>query len=181
MSHRREFVSTVTASVLLATLPGLANANNAQQPAQLRQPQPVKLGPGGAILDVPENKPLLQRIDGTRELTPEELLKLAGMYRDNASTASLAHHLAGSAMAMLATSPSINRAMATVAKTQIEWSILGDAWNAVKDFFTGGTGQKDPAHCKYKCLGTVVYSVLIEKCGSRDSWHLIGLCSGFKW
>ena len=84
-------------------------------------------------------------------------------------------------MAMVVSSRNVDKAMGSIARAEVEWSFWGDVWNKVKNFFTGGTDQKDPAHCKYKCVGLLVISALLEKCGDNDDWHIIGVCSGFSW
>lgn len=141
--------------------------------------RPLKLGRGATVLDVPENRAFLEEIESAQELSPEQLLEMAAIYRDHAATASLANHLASHALAMLARSPAMDHAMKSIAKTEIEWSWLGDAWGAVKNFFTGGTDDKDTTNpCKIKCAGGgwVPVSALVEKCGKNDAWHIIGVC-----
>ena len=136
----------------------------------------LKLGPGATILNVPENREFLKMVERAKDLSPEELLAMARGYRDYPATAPLAQHLANSAMAMIARSPSINKAMKKAGKTRIEWSWLGDLWDDVKDFFTGGGGNPKPP-CKHRCVGFL----FLEKCGSDNKWHVIGVCFGFKW
>ena len=161
-------------------LAGLAAAFPAGLSALQQEPQ-MRLGPGMSILNVPENRQLIARIAAAKPLTPEQLLRIATVYRDHESTAPIAYRMAATALAMLSESKAVNTAMDSIAKTQIEWSWWGDAWKAVKNFFTGGTSEKDPAHCQYKCIGLLAISALVEKCGDRDAWHIIGACSGFKW
>jgi len=172
-SDRRRVLKGAAIAGLAAIVP--------QSLSALEQEPQLRLGPGLSILNVPENRQILARIEATKQLTPEQLLRIATVYRDNPSTAPIAYKLAATAMAMLSSSAAVNRAMASVGKTEIEWSWWSDAWKAVKDFFTGGTDQKDPAHCQYKCVGLLVVSALLEKCGDHDSWHVIGVCSGFRW
>lgn len=136
----------------------------------------LKLGPGAAVLNVPENAEFLKMIETEKDLSPEQLLGLARKYRDYPTTAPLAAHLAACAMEMLVQSPRINQAMKTIEKTEIEWSWWGDAWDAVKNFFTGGGGTPT-SPCKHKCIGFA----LLEKCGSSNQWHIIGICFGFDW
>jgi hypothetical protein len=176
VTHRRDALKGIGTLGLAAILPW----SDATSQSVSRQ-ETLRLGPGGAILNVPENRAVLIRLEQAPELSPEQLLSVASFYRDHPTTATVANRLAWRAVAMLAGSAATNRAMASIAKTEIEWSFLGDVWTKVKNFFTGGTNEKDPSKCRYKCLGLVVYSVLVEKCGDRDDWHVIGLCSGFKW
>ena len=136
----------------------------------------LKFGPGAAVLDVPENKEFLKMAEAGKDLSPEQLLALARGYRDYPATAPLANHIAACAMTMLAHSPRINQAMKTIEKTEIEWSWLGDAWDAVKNFFTGGGGTpRSP--CRHKCVGFL----FLEKCAGNNQWHVIGVCIGFDW
>ena len=176
VTDRRSFVRELAAAGVVTALPwGSSSVEGQQRQAQLR------LGPGAAILDVPENRAVLSRIEQARELTPEQLLSAATFYRDNPATAALAYRLAASAMAMVVSSRNVDKAMGSIARAEVEWSFWGDVWNKIKNFFTGGTDQKDPAHCKYKCVGLLVISALLEKCGDNDDWHIIGVCSGFSW
>lgn len=55
------------------------------------------------------------------ELTPEQLLDIATLYRDNHATRPIADRLAAKAMSMFVSSPSVNKAMETIAKTEVEW------------------------------------------------------------
>jgi hypothetical protein len=178
-TNRREFVTAVTTGGIAATLaglkPGLAQIGREQQPRV--QWERVRLGPGGAILDVPENKTLLAQIARAPELTPEQLLAVAARYRDNPSTATLAYRLAVSAMATITSNQAVDAAVKRIAQVEVPWSIFGDIWRAITDFFTGGTGDRDPTRCRYKCFGVV----LVEKCGDRDAWHIVGICIGFSW
>jgi hypothetical protein len=174
---RRAFLHTVAAGgagVLLGTLP-TALAAKSQQPEIAWER--IRLGPGNAVLDVPENRSLLGAIGKARELTPEQLLAIAAQYRDNPATAALAYRLAASAMAAITSHPAVERAISSIARTEVPGSFFGDVWKAVKNFFTGGTDQKNPAQCKYKCIAVA----LVEKCGDNDAWHIIGICIGFKW
>jgi hypothetical protein len=137
----------------------------------------LKLGPCAAILDVPANREFLKRVNSAKELSPEQLLKLAARYRSNHTTQALGNHLAMSALAKICRSKSINKAMKSVSETEIEWSIFGDIWDAIKGLFSGASSEADPYDCKYACVGVL----LLEKCGKKDHWHIIGVCFGFSF
>jgi hypothetical protein len=161
---RRSFVAASTMAGIVSAVPSLAQAKTADQVPQL------KLGPGGEILDVSENRAALVETERAKPLTPEQLLRLATLYRDYPANLPLSQHLAELAISMFVSSPAVNRAMLTIAKTQVEWSWLGDVYHAVRDFFThtGGSG------CEIKCI---LGSVLVEKCPGKK-YHVIGVCFG---
>ena len=163
LTSRRTFVSSATLAGLGATLPAPLSGEALQAIPKLR------LGPGGEILNVQENKAALDQINAAKALTPEQLLKLAALYRDHPVNGRLADHLAFTAMAMIAQSRSINTAMASIEKTQIEWSWWGDAWKAVRNFFTSHGSP-----CTIKCWFS---SLLVEKCPD-GKYHVIGVCYG---
>lgn len=133
---------------------------------------------GAAIPDCAENREFLARIEEAEELTPRQLLSLAGVYRGSSATRSLSQHLAERAMAKIVANEGVEAAVSEVSRAEVEWSFFGDLWDDVKNFFTGGTDDKDPTRCKHKCVGAgfLGIGVLVEKCGPEDDWHLIGTC-----
>lgn len=166
LTNRRKFVSAAAIAGLASAFPSLTSAQaNAQIPR-------VRLGPGGELLNVAANREWLTEAEKAKPLTPEQLLRLATLYRDYPANVALSHHLAATAMGMIVASPAINRAMESIANTQIEWSWWRDAWNAIKNTFGGGSGGG--TNCQIKCFFD---SVLMEKCGNK-SWHIIGICIG---
>src|SRR6476620_2022122 len=83
-----------------------------------RYPTP-KLGAGGHLLDVPENQDFIRRLRATPSLTPVQLVRLSKAYRKKPALASLADHLLGNSLRMVAATyvgnehgEPINRAMA---------------------------------------------------------------------
>lgn len=150
----------------------------------------LKLGPGATILRVPENEELLRKIEEAPTLSPEELLRLAKLYRDHPATQGLAHHLAFQAMARVTRSPRIKKAMNQIGRTEIEWSYFDDLWDVIEDFFDQGDEPEDRGPisppdlpvCETKCefsLFTWPIGVLIERCGGEQGdWHIIGVCVG---
>jgi hypothetical protein len=157
------------------------------QPAKFPK---VKLGAGGEVLAVPENRDFLERIDREPLLKPQHLLGLASNYRRREATQGIANHLASEAMKTILKDPKMAAAIRKIEADEVGFSIFGDIWGAIVGFFTG-TNPNNPAGtpnpgaqfpCEFKCVGFLV-EVLVERCwtGVGDNygpWHVIGACIG---
>jgi hypothetical protein len=146
----------------------------------------VKLGNHNEILNVPENREILDAIEKAPVLTPRQLLRAAKRYYSREATRQLAMHLAFNAMHRIVKEPAVKKAIKQIGKEQVPWSIFDDIWDAVSDFFVPdqpGPGAF-PVSCEVKCESFLL-GVLIEQCtysdGSKDQWHIVGVCGGFSF
>ena len=151
----------------------------------------MQLGPGGEILNVPQNQAILQQIESAPTLTPQNLLKLATNYSKNEATRGLGNHLASEAMKMIVLDPKTKAAISKIQAEPVGFSVFGDIWGAIVGFFTG-TNPTQPAGtpnpgaqfpCEFKCVGFLVEALLLEKCWTGvginyGPWHIIGAWIG---
>jgi hypothetical protein len=149
----------------------------------------IILGPGGSIPDIPENRELLELIEKTPKLPPEQLLELAIFYQVYPTNAFLAEHLALVAVTEAA-------CIAGGLPDPIEDALCGyDSTreeNAEKrqqartflvyegDAYKGERHSKIAvarAHYEIKCIPSLVFGLglLVETRHGRDP-HVIGVC-----
>lgn len=153
----------------------------------------LTLGPGGVVLDVPENAEFLTGLNGAPRMTPQELLRRAETLYKAEATRGLATHLAFLAMRQILEDQGVQAAAAKVAGEEVGFSLFGDIWGAIVGFFTGtnpnqpqGTPNPGaPWPCQVQCWGEGI-QLMLERCatGVGDNygpWHVIGVCIGFSF
>ncbi len=145
---------------------------------QRPMPHGLILGPGGIVLDVPENREFLEGLEKAPDLKPQELMGIAAALSQNEALRPVALHLFADAVQMFVESPLANRAVEQIARAPVEFSIFGDIWRAIKDALgdlAGGHGRSSGT-CRRRCYALI----LAEKCGDRP-WRVIGVCFGFRF
>jgi hypothetical protein len=131
---------------------------------------------GGEILDVAQNREILQEIDRAKPLNPHQLLQIAGKLTANRSQIDLANRLFRRAIVSLAADSRVREAMMAINNRQMNWSIWGDIWNAVVDVATkideAIFGSPPDSRCDTRCA----FVLLVERCPGHKNWTVIGIC-----
>jgi hypothetical protein len=157
-----------------------------------RYPSP-RLGRGGYLLDIPENKDFTRRLRATQSLAPAELIRLSKAYRRHPALTSLADHLFANAVRKVAaTRPLQSRVgLAVDPADEAFWRELESAEEGLEPEneltpsdeppdpeFPGLPDQAPVDICEFKCTWWTVFFIgtglLWEDCG--DGWHVIGAC-----
>src|SRR5262249_29537443 len=133
-----------------------------------------KINEQGEVLEVPENRELLQAIDKSKSLNPHQLLQIAAKLGENKSQLYLAERLFLRAITSLAADSKVKEAMQAIKDRPMNWSIWGDVWNAVIDAATKLDawifGEPPASICDTRCA----FFLLVEKCPGWKHWHVIG-------
>lgn len=98
----------------------------------------IAFGPGGRILEVPENEQLLAQIHAAPILQPADLFKLSSFYRPFPTNEPLANHLALMALLELVESESVQQAL-----TETDMVSLKAASDFSEDYRDGATDERN--------------------------------------
>jgi hypothetical protein len=149
-------------------------------------PKSLKVGPHNEILKVPENDEFLKAMEDTPTLNPRQLLHVAQQYYTNQETRQIANHLAFLGMQQIVKEPAITKVIDKVREEQVPWSIFGNIWDAISDFFVPDmpSAGAHPVTCDVKCVPVFFFiggGILVEQCtwsdGFKDEWHIVGACA----
>jgi hypothetical protein len=145
-----------------------------------RHPTP-RLGPGGYLLDIPENQEFIRRLRATPSLTPAQLVRLSKVYRRNPALASLADHLFKNAVRMVAATWVPSGGTGVNPAAVAFWRELGGSEEGLEP-----EGELTPSHespespefpglpgppleiCEFKCTGGQYFS-LAPDCYGRTA------------
>jgi len=145
----------------------------------------VALGPGGEILEVPENKELLGEIQETPVLPPAVLLKLGAYYKGYSTNESLGNHLELAALLNIVNDPEIQegvlevleRTAAAAGRPLASPEASSDFW---EDFFDcnsdEGTEKGGCCFCiRYIPFSNTNLGMLIETSQQKKPYYVIGV------
>ncbi len=141
--------------------------------------QCIAFGPGGQILQVPENEELLEQIRETPIVSPEELSRLSTFFRAYPTNVPLANHLALVGLMALVQREPVQRSL-TKTTDKVSQQSFFDFWedyfdNAI-DEFTEPTTSVKAVDVKWVLLSGI--GLLIETpeiLGGPRSYYVIGV------